>query len=88
MDKLGVWALLFLGLVILVSLCILLRKPLKVVLKLALNSILGSALLILLNTLGAEYGLVMGVNPYTALFVGIFGLPGVVTLYVVKLLLK
>ncbi len=50
-----------------------LRKPLRLIFRLALSSILGGGALLLLNSLGLSLGL----NPITALVAGILGLPGI-----------
>ncbi len=50
-----------------------LRKPLRLIFRLALSSLLGGGTLLLLNSLGLSLGL----NPITALVAGILGIPGV-----------
>lgn len=50
--------------------------PLKFALKLLVNSALGGAAIIVLNTVGAPFGLHISLNIFTAAVVGILGLPG------------
>lgn len=76
-----------LGLVVLYLVGWLLVAPLKFILKLILNGILGGIALFLLNLVGGLFGVTIGLNPWTALIVGILGLPGVVLLYILKLIL-
>lgn len=56
--------------------------PIKVLLKLVVNSAVGGVFLILLNTAGAASGIVMPVNIITAVIAGLLGLPGVAGLVI------
>lgn len=49
--------------------------PLKVILKLAINSILGGFLIFLINLCGQTFNFHIGLNLFTAIFVGILGIP-------------
>ena len=76
-----------LGLVLLflaVACAALLRKPLKMVLRVVLNSALGLGVLWLLNSTAPVTGLTLGVNWFNALTVGVLGLPGLGLLLLVK----
>jgi len=75
-----------LGLVLLYLLGWLLVAPLKVVLKLILNGILGGIVLFVLNLVGGLFGVTIALNPWTALVAGLLGLPGIVLLYILKLI--
>lgn len=68
------------GLVILYVVGYLLLFPLKILLKLLLNGIIGGVALVLINLLGNSLNFAIPVNPITALIVGILGLPGIVML--------
>ena len=59
-------------------------KPLKWLLKAAVNSLFGGGLLILVNFIGGIAGLSMGVNLVTAAVVGFGGVPGLIGLFVLK----
>lgn len=76
-----------LGLVLLflaVACATLLRKPLKMVLRVALNSALGFGTLWLLNATAAVTGLSLGLNLFNALTIGVLGVPGLGLLLLVK----
>ena len=61
--------------------------PIKKVLKLVLNSILGGLLIYIINLIGASFGFHIGLNLFTSVTVGILGIPGVVVLILIKLLI-
>ncbi len=54
--------------------------PVKMLLKLAANSIVGAVLLMVINFIGMNIGIMIPVNVVNALVVGVLGVPGVVTL--------
>ena len=56
--------------------------PLKVILRLILNSCVGAVLLTVLNFIGANFGLVLPVNVFNSFIVGILGIPGVIMLII------
>ena len=60
--------------------------PLKKVLKLIINSILGGLAIYLINIIGANWGFHIGLNIFTSILIGLLGLPGAVCLIIVKLL--
>jgi len=66
----------FLGLFLLVSLLVLLRKPLGLLFRLVGNTLLGFAALGLVRSTAALTGITLGLNLFNALTVGILGLPG------------
>ena len=61
--------------------------PIKKILKLVLNSIIGGVVIFLINLVGANFGFHIGLNFFTSVLVGLLGLPGVVVLVIIKLLL-
>ena len=73
-------ALLFLA----VACAALLRKPLKMVLRVVLNSALGFGALWLLNATAAVTGISLGLNLFNALTIGVLGVPGLGLLLLVK----
>ena len=76
-----------LGLVLLflaVACAALLRKPLKMVLRVVLNSALGFGALWLLNATAAVTGISLGLNLFNALTIGVLGVPGLGRLLLVK----
>ena len=80
-----------LGLVLLflaVACAALLRKPLKMVLRVVLNSALGFGALWLLNLTGGVTGIALGLNIFNSLTVGILGVPGLFLLLLLQWVLK
>ncbi|HBC84650.1 MAG TPA: hypothetical protein DCZ30_04335 [Clostridiales bacterium] len=61
--------------------------PLKKILKLAINSILGGVLIYIINIVGATFGFHIGLNIGTSIFVGLLGVPGAVFLIILKLMI-
>lgn len=59
--------------------------PIKFIVKLLINSVIGVILLYVINLVGAMWGLHIGINFITAIFVGILGIPGAVLLMVLKI---
>lgn len=73
------------GLVLLFLIVKLLAWPLKILLKLLINGVLGAVLLIVVNFIGGYFGLSIGINPWTAIIAGFFGIPGVIFLVLFKM---
>ena len=61
--------------------------PLRWLLKLALNTVIGFAALFLLNFFGGFIGIGLGINWLNAIVVGLLGVPGVVLLLLLQYLL-
>jgi len=59
--------------------------PLKLALKVLVNTLLGFAALFLLNLTGELTGVTLGLNLFNALTVGVLGVPGLVLLVLLKL---
>lgn len=55
--------------------------------KLVINGILGVVLLFIVNFAGAYFNFNIGINIWTALIAGFFGIPGVIFLIIFKLFL-
>ena len=55
-------------------------KPIRFVLKIAINTVAGYAALLLVNWLGARFGIGLDLTWQNAVVTGIFGLPGVAVL--------
>ena len=56
--------------------------PMKLLLKLTVNSLVGGMFLVLINIAGTGAGIVMPVNVITAVIAGVLGLPGVAGLVI------
>ena len=54
--------------------------PLKVIMRLLLNSVLGAVLIIVINFIGMNIGVMIPINVVNSLTVGILGVPGVIML--------
>lgn len=61
--------------------------PVKKVLKLVFNSILGGGLIYVINIIGSSFGFHIGLNLVTSITVGILGMPGAIALILIKLLI-
>ena len=78
----------FSGVIFLAILVILFFKQLKGLFLLVLNTALGWAGLYIFNMLFASMGLAIGINIASASIVGVFGIPGVLLLAVLKFIYK
>lgn len=61
--------------------------PIKWISKLIFNSILGALIILAINLIGSIWGFHIGLNLFTAIMVGILGIPGAICLIVITLLL-
>ena len=59
--------------------------PLKLALKVLLNTLLGFGALLLINLAGGVTGFSLGLNLFNALIIGVLGVPGLVLLVLLKL---
>ena len=84
MSVIEIAALALVGLFLLVAVVRLLRRPLKLALRVVLNSALGLLALWLLDSTAPVTGLTLGVNWFNALTVGVLGVPGLGLLLLVK----
>lgn len=76
-----------LGLILLYFTGWLLLAPLKIILKLIINGILGGLILLLINVIGGIFSVTIAINPLSALIAGYFGLPGIILLFLLKIIL-
>ena len=61
--------------------------PIKWITKLVFNSILGALMIWAINLIGGIWGFHIGLNFFTAVMVGILGIPGAISLTVISLIL-
>ncbi|MGN1300612.1 MAG: pro-sigmaK processing inhibitor BofA family protein [Clostridia bacterium] len=61
--------------------------PIKIIIKLIMNSILGAILLYLINLIGVMWGLHIGINLITVIIVGVLGIPGAILLAILSIFL-
>ena len=62
-------------------------KPIKAIVRIFIQAILGSALMYIANIVLAPFAIFVGVNALTAFIVGVLGLPGLFTLYILQVFL-
>lgn len=62
--------------------------PLKKILKLILNSVLGGILIFIINAIGASFHFHIGLNIFTSIFVGLLGIPGAGLLVILQIILN
>jgi inhibitor of the pro-sigma K processing machinery len=62
----------------------LLALPMKLIIKLVINGIVGGILIFVVNLIGANFGFMIDLNWITALIVGILGVPGVVIVAILQ----
>jgi len=76
-----------LGLVLLYFTGWLLLAPLKFIMKLLVNGLLGGLMLLVINLIGGFFSVTIAINPLSAVIAGYFGLPGIILLLLFKLIL-
>lgn len=72
------------GLLLLYIVGRILIMPLRIVLRLLYNGIIGGIALVVINYLGGFVGINIAINAVTALTVGFLGIPGVVMLLILR----
>lgn len=75
------------GLFLLYIVGIILVWPIKKIIKLIGNGILGGLTLLLFNFIGKYFGLSIAINPLNAIIVGFLGVPGVILLLLLQMIL-
>lgn len=74
------------GIIILFVLARILLIPMKAVMKLFYNTIIGGIVLVIINLIGSLFGFHIAVNIATALIVGMLGVPGLILVIILKFL--
>ena len=62
-------------------------KPLKSLLKFFIRAVIGLFAVFIVNLILSPFGLFIGLNYLTAFIIGILGLPGFISLYILQVLL-
>lgn len=75
------------GLLLIYLLGMILVVPIKVLIKLLINGLIGGVVLFLFNLIGGIFNLAIVVNPLNAVIVGFLGIPGVVLLLILQMIL-
>ena len=65
----------------------LISLPMRLILKLLINAIMGGVVLFAINLIGAQFGFALDINWLTALVVGFLGLPGVIIVVILHFLM-
>lgn len=87
MDKLLILLAWVAGILLVLAFGKALKVPLRLVLKLIINGLLGGAVILLINLAGQYIGFHISLNIFSAMIVGTLGLPGVILLIILKYLL-
>ncbi|MBO5479318.1 MAG: pro-sigmaK processing inhibitor BofA family protein [Clostridia bacterium] len=72
------------GVAILFVVLKLLALPMKLIIKLVINGLVGGVIIFVINLIGASFGFAITLNWITALIVGILGIPGVVIVAILQ----
>lgn len=59
--------------------------PIKTILKLVINSILGGVFIFIINLIGNAAGFHIGLNLVTSIFIGLLGIPGAIVIVIMKM---
>lgn len=65
----------------------LLALPMKLIIKLVINGLVGGLIIFIVNLIGTNFGFAIDLNWITALIVGILGIPGVVIVAILQFVL-
>ncbi len=65
----------------------LLALPMKLIIKLVINGLVGGLIIFLVNLVGLNFGFTIDLNWLTAIIVGILGVPGVVIVAILQFVL-
>ncbi|RKD26937.1 inhibitor of the pro-sigma K processing machinery [Caminicella sporogenes DSM 14501] len=76
-----------LGLILLYIIGYVLLFPIRLIIKLIYNGIIGGILLLIVNFIGQFWGFSIIINPITALIAGFLGVPGVIMMLILKWIL-
>lgn len=75
------------GLAVLFIVLKILTLPMKIIIKLLINGVVGGAIILVINLIGVNFGFTLDLNWITALIVGILGVPGVVIVAILQFIL-
>lgn len=65
----------------------LLALPMKIIIKLVINGLVGGLVIFIVNLIGANFGFMIDLTWITALIVGFLGVPGVVIVAILQFIL-
>lgn len=61
--------------------------PIKIIIKLIINALVGGLLLFFFNLVGGIFGLSIMINPLNAIIAGVLGVPGVILILILQAIL-
>lgn len=61
--------------------------PIKKILKLVFNTVIGGVIIYIINIIGANFGFHIGLNVITSFVVGILGIPGAILLIILQFIM-
>lgn len=64
-----------------------LSLPIKIIFKLIINAVVGGAIIFVINLIGAAFGFTLMLTWWTAVIVGVLGIPGVILVAIIQFLL-
>ena len=73
------------GVVLLALVLKIIAFPVKKIIQLVINAIIGGVLLYIINIFGASIGFTLDITWWSALIVGILGVPGVIIVAIIQL---
>ncbi|WP_353095590.1 pro-sigmaK processing inhibitor BofA family protein [Tissierella praeacuta] len=85
--ELGTIVYYIIGLFLLYIVGIILVWPIKKIMKLIWNGVLGGLTLLVFNFIGKYFGLGIVINPLNAIIVGFLGVPGVILLLILQVII-
>lgn len=76
------------GLILILLIGRLFLVPIKFIIHLVFNALVGGLMLWVVDFVGAYFGFAIAINPITALIAGVLGIPGVILLIAFKILVS
>lgn len=61
--------------------------PIRILIKLLINGLIGGVLLFFFNLIGGIFGLSILINPLNAIIAGVLGVPGVILILILQAIL-
>ena len=87
MSALSSVLMIILAVLVIFALVKILSAPIRLIFKLLINTFVGFVLLFLVNLIGSYFDFSLEINLLNALITGVFGIPGVIVLIIIKLFL-
>lgn len=75
------------GIILLYIILRLMVIPIKIIIKLIINALVGGLLLFFFNLVGGIFGLSIMINPLNAIIAGVLGVPGVILILILQAIL-